>query len=259
MAQRLVRAKRKIRRRGIPYRMPATTPSCPTGCGRCSPSSTWSSTRATPPPRATSWSAADLCAEAIRLARLLRRADARRARGARPARAAAADRVPPRRPGPPPTARWCCWPTRTAPAGTGDLIAEGQALVRALPAPRPARARTRSRPRSPPCTATRRRPSDTDWAPDRRAVRPAAARSRPTPVVALNRAVALAEVAGPAAALAEVDGSTWTATTCSTPPGPTCCAGSAAPAEAGGGLRPGPGPRPTTRPSGPISRAGATT
>ena len=47
------------------------TPSCPSGCPTCSPSSTWSSTRATPPPRATDLVRADLCAEAIRLARLL--------------------------------------------------------------------------------------------------------------------------------------------------------------------------------------------
>ncbi len=35
------------------------------------------------------------------------------------ARADAADRRPPCRPGPRPTGRWCCWPTRTAPCGTG--------------------------------------------------------------------------------------------------------------------------------------------
>ena len=56
------------------------------------------------------------------------------------------------------------------------------------------RARTRSRPRSPPCTATPATAAQTDW---RQILAlydqlPAIA---PTPVVALNRAVALAEVA----------------------------------------------------------------
>jgi hypothetical protein len=54
----------------------------------------------------------------------------------------------------------------------------------------------------------------------------------PTPVVALNRAVALAEVRGPAAGLAAVDeprtsDAASTATTCSTRHAPTCCAASA--------------------------------
>ena len=47
------------------------TPSSRAGCARCSRSSTSCSTRATPRPRATSSIRADLCAEAIRLARLL--------------------------------------------------------------------------------------------------------------------------------------------------------------------------------------------
>ena len=61
----------------------------------------------------------------------------------------------------------------------------------------------------------------------------------PTPVVALNRAVALAEVDGPAAALAAVDASSSTPTSRSTSPGPTCSA-SRAPRRGGGRLRPRP-------------------
>ncbi len=78
----------------------------------------------------------------------------------------------------------------------------------------------------------------------------------PTAVVALNRTVALAEVEGPAAALAEVDGSTSTATTCSTPPGPISSPGSSA------SLRPrrpttGRSSSPATPPNEPSSRDGA--
>ena len=46
----------------------------------------------------------------------------------------------------------------------------------------------------------------------------------PTPVVALHRAVAVAEVHGPAAGLGAVDLSTFGTTTCSIPPGPTSSA-----------------------------------
>ena len=46
----------------------------------------------------------------------------------------------------------------------------------------------------------------------------------PSPIVALNRAVAVAERDGPEAGLEVMDElSTSTATTCSTPRGPTCC------------------------------------
>ena len=113
----------------------------------------------------------ELCAEAIRLGRLLAELmpdepevlgllalmlliDARRA--ARTTRG--------RR-------RSSCWPTRTAPCGTHALIAEGQALVRALlrrnqPGPVPDPGGDQRRPQ--------RRRRRTDWRADRRALRPAA-------------------------------------------------------------------------------------
>ena len=72
----------------------------------------------------------DLCLEAIRLARALADADARRAGGARPARAAAAHRGPQARPGGADRRAGDRSPSRTGRSGTGQLIAEGTTLVR---------------------------------------------------------------------------------------------------------------------------------
>ena len=157
MAQRLVRAKAKIRDAGIPYRVPAEADLPGRLAGVLAvvylifnEGYTASS--------GDRLARADLCAEAIRLGRLLARLmpDEPEVTGllalmllTESRRAARTGR----------TAPWCCWPTRTGPAGT----------ARSSPRARPWSAsacgaaspgRTRSRRPSTPCTATppRRRP-----------------------------------------------------------------------------------------------------
>jgi RNA polymerase sigma-70 factor, ECF subfamily len=95
------------------------------------------------------------------------------------------------------------------------LIAEGQALVRAClrrnrPGPYQIQAAINAVHSDAPSAA------DTDWS-QILALYDQLLAVSPTPVVALNRAVALAEVKGPAAALSTA--STSATTTCSTPPG----------------------------------------
>ena len=77
VAQRLVRAKQKVRAvRGS--RSPSRRPTrCPAGSGRCSPCSTSSSTRATPRRAGDALRRDELAAEAIRLARVVARPAAR--------------------------------------------------------------------------------------------------------------------------------------------------------------------------------------
>ncbi len=67
-----------------------------------------------------------------------------------------------------------------------------------------ARVTTSCSPRSTPCTPTRPPAADTDWAQIATLYSQLYALN-PSPIVALNRAVAVAELDGPAVALAEVD------------------------------------------------------
>jgi hypothetical protein len=82
---------------------------------------------------------------------------------------------------------------------------------------------------------------DTDWS-QVVALYDQLVRLDPSPIIALNRAIAVAELDGPQVALAAVDRlrTSWPAITPTTRPAPTCCAGWAAASSHA---------RPTTRPS----------
>ena len=84
-----------------------------------------------------------------------RRADARRGRGDRPARADAPAGLAPRRRAWTPTGGWCCWPTRTARAGTRRRSPRASSSSRAAGGSAGS-GRTSSRPRSPSSTRAAR-------------------------------------------------------------------------------------------------------
>ena len=154
--------------------------------------------------RGDDWMRPELCEDALRLGRILAGARARRGGGARPRRADGAAGVAHARARRARRASRSCCSTRTAPAGTSCSSVAGSRRSRAPRRSRGRSGRTRCRRRSPPATRARARPT-------RRtgtrivALYDALVELTPSPVVELNRAVAVAMAFGPAAGLELVD------------------------------------------------------
>ena len=181
IAQRIVRAKTDDRRGGGALRGPARGGSVDPARVGAPGDLPRSSTRGTPPPPGEDWLRPELCAEALRLGRVLAALDARRARGPRPRGADGVPVVPPAgahrsdgraRPAP---------RSRTAAPGTACTSTGARApwpTAEALGEPAgPTRCRRPSRPATP----ARFRPEDTDWDERRRALRRTGTRRRRRP------------------------------------------------------------------------------
>ena len=221
MAQRLVRAKRKIAAAAHPLQGARSTPRCPTAWTACSPSSTSSSTRATRASAGERLVRAELCAEAIRLGRLLARLmpdDAETAgllalmliHDARREARVAGD------------GSYVALPDQDRARWNADALAEGRAqLDRALRLRRAGPYQLQAAIASLHCE------QEVDW-PQIAALYRRLACMAPSPVVEVNRAVALGMAGSPHAGLVRPGrASTSIATSPSTWRTPSCCAAAA--------------------------------